>query len=205
MSGPVRSIVFDVGNVLFKYDPNFIIDQLLGDSPYRQLILEHLFLSEAWQKMDRGDLTIDTLVLELQDEIGSHPFLNELPFLVERFVDYLVPDSEMIGLFERLARRYAVYILSNFQDRPFDRLVASHPFFNLAHGIVVSAKVNMMKPETQIYSFLLNRYQLDPQSTVFIDDLPANIDSAERLGITGILYNTPTETIAKLRACGVEL
>ena len=205
MSGTYSAIVFDVGNVLFGYNPSAIVDRILGDTPHKGDFITHLFLSPDWQLMDRGDLSVDALVGKLMRDSLIHPdAIATIPQLVEEFSDHLDPIDEMISLFETLSMQYETYILSNFQDRPFDRLTTKNPFLNLARGKVVSAKVNMMKPEPEIYHHLLGHYNLDPASTIFIDDLPDNIEAAKQLGITGIIYESPAQVRLALLGLGIQ-
>jgi putative hydrolase of the HAD superfamily len=195
-----------VGNVLFAYDPDKIIDQIVGESPFKSQFLQHLFHSPDWQLMDRGDLTVEALLQKLENNPHfDDAALPHIPHLVARFPDYLDPISDMILLFQQVSAQRATYVLSNFQDAPFDRLHQNNPFFNQARGIVVSAKVNMMKPELEIYHHLVGHYNLDPAETVFIDDLPANIEAAESLGIRGILYGSPDQVRAELCELGIKV
>jgi putative hydrolase of the HAD superfamily len=204
VSGTYSAIVFDVGNVLFGYNPSAIVDRILGDTPFKDEFIAHLFLSPNWQLMDRGDLSVDVLVEKLEREALIPPdAIATIPQLVAEFSDHLDPIDEMILLFQTLSMQYETYILSNFQDSPFDRLTEKNPFLNLARGKVVSAKVNMMKPEPEIYHHLLGHYNLDPASTIFIDDLPDNIEAAKQFGITGILYESPGQVRLALQGLGV--
>ncbi|NBV42676.1 HAD family hydrolase, partial [bacterium] len=125
--------------------------------------------------------------------------------IIEEFPDHLEPIDDAIEMFKVLARQYPVYILSNFQDSPFDRLVVRHPFLREARGTVVSAKVNMMKPEPDIYHHLIGHYNLTPQETVFIDDRPENIEAAAMFGINGILFQDPAQVRRELIKLGILL
>lgn len=50
-----------------------------------------------------------------------------------------------------------------------------------------------MKPEAYIYEYLLNKYQLTPSNTVFLDDIKVNTDAAEKLCMATILFNNPAD------------
>lgn len=202
----VTDIVFDVGNVLFAYDPSKIIRNVVGNTPYHDAILQHLFLSPAWQAMDRGDATIESVVQSLaQNQTLPESALSHFYTLERQFHAHLDPITDMIRLFERVAQTHRVWVLSNFQDAPFDRLVALYPFLNRAKGWVVSAKVNRMKPEPEIYQYLINVAQMNPNQAVFIDDLPGNIAAATDLGLNGILYQSAEQVYQSLDHLGVRL
>ena len=63
-----------------------------------------------------------------------------------------------------------------------------HTFWDVFDGIVISSRIKMVKPEIEIYEHLLNRYQLKPGDTVFIDDLQENLAAASSLGIQTIRF-----------------
>ena len=67
----VEAVIFDVGNVLFSYDPSYILDRLLPDNLYHTLYLEQLFNHQIWQDLDRGDLTQDQAVDRIASQIGD--------------------------------------------------------------------------------------------------------------------------------------
>ncbi len=63
-----------------------------------------------------------------------------------------------------------------------------HTFWEVFDGIVISSRIKMVKPEIQIYEYLLNRYQLLPGDTLFIDDLQENLAAASSIGIQTIRF-----------------
>ncbi len=188
----IETVIFDVGNVLFHYDPVHILNRLIPDKTHHTLYLEQLFNHHIWQDLDRGDLTQDRALDQLATHLGDAHREN-LTTCLTYFVDHLETISHSKELFISLKKKYPVYILSNFQDKPFDRLLDLHPFLNLADGMIVSAKVNRMKPEPEIYQHLLDTYKLNPNTAVFIDDRPENIEAANHFGIAGIVYQNPEQ------------
>ena len=64
----IRNIVFDMGNVMIRFDPNYFMDRDgITDPSERKLIMNELFLSVEWAQMDAGILTEQTaepLILE---------------------------------------------------------------------------------------------------------------------------------------------
>ena len=71
-------------------------------------------------------------------------------------------------------------------------------FLSLLEGTVVSGIEKEVKPEPQIYRILLDRYALKPGQTVFIDDKEANVETARRLGMHGIVFTGAEDTRRQL-------
>lgn len=82
---------------------------------------------------------------------------------------------------------YGLYILSNWDKESINVYKQQQPeFFNLFDGIVISGEEGLIKPDPLFFKKLLDRYNLDPATTVFIDDQKENIESAQTLGLFGI-------------------
>jgi putative hydrolase of the HAD superfamily len=96
------------------------------------------------------------------------------------------PTVELLN--ELRGRGYTLYGLSNMSEPIFAHLEESHDFFKLFEGIVVSAAVKLVKPEPGIYEHLRDRFAIDFAESVFIDDLPRNVESARRLGLAAIQF-----------------
>ena len=82
----------------------------------------------------------------------------------------------------------AVYALSNWSAETFPDARERFPFLDLFDGIVISGDVGVVKPEARIFEHLVRRYGIDPAEAVFIDDQPANVEAAERLGFVAIRF-----------------
>ena len=65
MKQTIKHIIFDIGNVLFKYNPTHIIECLTPESKYKKFYLEQLFNSDYWQQMDRGDMSLEKVKKQL--------------------------------------------------------------------------------------------------------------------------------------------
>lgn len=190
----IKNIIFDVGNVLFKYDPMHIISSLLPNTKNKNLYFNELFQSDLWQKLDRGDLTATTVVKQISQKfkLTNHEEA-ELKVLINEFPDYLIPNQNTIDIFKYLSNKYNIYILSNFQSAPFIRLEKKHDFFNVIKGKVISNDVMMKKPELGIYDYIITKYRLIPSECIFIDDLKENIVAAKKILINGILYESSNQ------------
>ncbi len=197
------AVVFDIGKVLFAYDPVGIIRALLPETRHEDFFLEHLFFSPMWQDLDRGDCSEEEALEQLRKKTDDPDIQAGLACLLDRFVEHLIPIPGSVQLFSELADRYPLYLLTNFQDKPFEKLWQLHPFLHRSQGAVVSARVRQMKPSEEIYRQLFTRFNLNPSQSVFIDDLPENIAAAKSLGMKGIVFETPEQVACDLKDLGI--
>ena len=82
----------------------------------------------------------------------------------------------------------AVYALSNWPAETFPHARARFGFLDWFDGIVISGEVGLKKPDAAIYRHLLESYGIAPRTTLFIDDVPENLEAAEALGLNGLLF-----------------
>jgi putative hydrolase of the HAD superfamily len=120
--------------------------------------------------------------------------ISKVLFTPSIFVRGIVPIKSGIKLFKKCAaivdeegtRVHKLYILSNWDPESFKLLAELEPFeeiFSLCDGIVISGDVHMMKPDTHIFEYFFNEYELNPHKelTIFIDDQRINIAAAREL------------------------
>lgn len=184
----MKNIVFDLGNVLFKFEPDEILDGLFNDYHTKEKLKQSVFKTTIWRELDRGSLS---LFQAKKIFIDKNPDLkDEIEVLLDNWKNFLHPIDENVKLLPELKKNNRLYILSNFHEEAFNYITNKYSFFELFDGMVVSYEVKLIKPERKIYEILLSRYSLVPQDTIFVDDTEENIKAAQELGINGLLYKS---------------
>ncbi|RAO99231.1 hypothetical protein PW5551_04650 [Petrotoga sp. 9PW.55.5.1] len=184
----MKNIVFDLGNVLFKFEPDEILDGLFNDYHTKEKLKQSVFKTTIWRELDRGSLS---LFQAKKLFIDKNPDLkDEIEVLLDNWKNFLHPIDENVKLLPELKKNNRLYILSNFHEEAFNYITNKYSFFELFDGMVVSYEVKLIKPERKIYEILLSRYSLVPQDTIFVDDTEENIKAAQELGINGLLYKS---------------
>jgi HAD superfamily hydrolase (TIGR01509 family) len=89
---------------------------------------------------------------------------------------------------------HQLYLLSNFDAHAINTLALTYPeFFSLFDGVIVSGQVGLLKPYPEMYRYLLQRYDLHAEDSLFIDDQYENVQGAEHVGIPCVLYKNPSQ------------
>jgi 2-haloacid dehalogenase len=102
--------------------------------------------------------------------------------------------DDTVGIVAELqAAGRRLYALSNWSAETFPIALERFPFLGWFDGIVISGEVGIAKPDARSFGHLMERYELRPDATVFIDDSPINVDAAAGLGMTGLLFTSATE------------
>ena len=93
---------------------------------------------------------------------------------------------ENTRLLKPLKEKYRLFGLTNWSAETFPIAFEKFPFFQIFEGIVVSGEEKIIKPDKAIFEFLLNRYQIKAEETLFIDDSSENILAARKMGFNTI-------------------
>ena len=202
----IRNIVFDMGQVMMKFDEDYFIERLrLQDPKDRKTLKKEVFDSVEWVRMDRGSLkdneAFDLIKVRLPERL--HDAAAKLIF---EWYDPVVPIEGMADLVSELKNKgYGIYLLSNASHRQKEYWlhVPGHELFD---GSVVSADYLIMKPQPEIYRLLLDKYGLNADECVFIDDFKVNCDGAFNCGLHTVIFRQDIDELKKdLRSFGVDI
>jgi FMN phosphatase YigB (HAD superfamily) len=184
----IKNIIFDIGNVLLTFDPEEFILKYTNDTSKVNTFILNIIHSKTWLEMDRGLISVDN---------AKHIFLRDYPELkkllglfFENWLEIFIPVEKNIKIMKELKRNgYRIYALSNFIKEAYEFVIKKFDFFSLFDGSIISWKEKVVKPEIEIYSILLNRYNLLATECVFLDDYSKFLITAENLGMHTILIH----------------
>lgn len=184
----MKNIVFDLGNVLLDFKPEEYLKQVIKDDNIREIIFKNIFKSGEWLDLDRGVITSKQAVEIMTGRCPDHK--ESIEYIMNNWMNMLTRREDTINVLQELYNKnsYNLYVLSNFHKQAYQVVVDKHSFFELFAGIVISSQVKSIKPEKEIYEYLLESYSLKPEETVFIDDTEENVKGAEKLCIKTIHY-----------------
>ncbi|KSP83192.2 hypothetical protein APB27_29875 [Pseudomonas aeruginosa] len=195
-----RSVIFDVGNVLLKWDPAGMLEQAVADPQARSRYLRGIFAHPRWLALDAGEIDFERALEEYAGELDSPP--QEVLRLLDQANRSLQPLPSGIALLEELHRCGTdLLCLTNMGLRTFDYLRARHGFWERFRHIVVSARVRLIKPDPAIFRLLLEQAGVEAATTLFIDDHLPNVESARTLGIVAEHYDGSAACLERIRAC----
>ena len=199
----IKNILFDMGQVLIRFDQKYFIKRLGIEDADLDLLLREVYRSVEWVQMDRGTL---------REEDAFRSISKRLPVRLHDAAWKLIcmwdrPILEVAGMYELVEELkglgYGIYLLSNASVRQHDywpRIPASR-FFD---GKLISADVHVIKPQPEIYRLCLEKFGLQAEECFFIDDAPANIEGALCCGIAGAVFHGDAKLLrSQLRTAGI--
>ena len=202
----IRTIIFDLGGVLIDWNPRYVFDENYFESvEKRDYFLTHICSPDWNEQQDEGRSIVEgteELVLQFPD------WENSIRDFYGRWTDMLKgPIHESVSIFRQLkdSGQYNLYALTNWQAGLFEIALVRYNFLRLFNGRVVSGEEKMRKPFPAFYRLLLDRYQVSPSGTLFIDDSLRNVKAAEAVGITSIHFQSPAQLKSELLHFGVQV
>ena len=181
----IKNVIFDIGNVLLKFNRNYLLGNFYQGEDFEWL---KETIVRDWELMDDDTLSPEK---HLEDVLASLPekYHAIAKGVLTRWEEFMLYNHATSNLVKELKDKgYKLYIISNM-TRHFITREDLFPVLKLFDGIVYSAPVKMLKPQPEIYQYMIDKYSLKPTECVFIDDLMENLEAAEKLGMKTFLYN----------------
>lgn len=200
----INHIVFDIGKVLIHYDPNIPYSRIIPDAQERARFFETVCTHEWNLEQDRGRSWEEAEALLLETHPDRHDHIRAFRLHWHEMVSHAYDDSVAIlkGL---IASGHDVTMLTNFASDTFRQAQKMYPFLTLSRGVTVSGDVGLIKPDVAIYELHAETFGLDPATSIFIDDSPANVEGAKAAGWQAVHF-TGAETLkGDLAAHGVHV
>ena len=195
----IQGIIFDIGGVLEINAPTNWEDQWEQDLGFPPGFIQEN-LKETWKAGSYGWISLEEVQTQISQILDIHPSqTNEM--MRDVWQEYLgVLNQEMYVYFQRLRSKYKTALLSNSFVGARAREQAQYRFEDHCDFIIYSHEVGLYKPDPRIYELTLDRLQLAPHETIFVDDVKANVSAAQELGIHSVLFLNTGQAIAQIEA-----
>ncbi len=205
MMQKIDAVIFDLGGVLIDWNPRYLYRKIFQTEKEVNWFLENVCTPEWNEQQDAG-----------------RPFAEATAELIHRFPDqavainaWFIRWSETVGgaMHEtvdilkilREQKQHHLYALTNWSAETFPWAKNNFEFLRWFEGIVVSGEEKTHKPKPAIYQILFDRYRVNPQQAVFIDDNINNIEAARRFGMDGIHFSGALQLRHELSIRGITL
>lgn len=199
----IKNIILDVGNVLVHFRKNEFLADFGFKPELEKRLMEVVFDSNIWFERDRGYHTEEECIEQFVESAPDlEKEIHKLFAKMGKVIDPFPFSAKWIQGMKRQGKN--VYILSNYSKDLFEYGLRNYDFFQYVDGIVVSYEVHQLKPEPEIYETIISKFNLDPEETVFLDDLPQNLEGAAKFGIHTIHVTSHEAAVKGLKEYGIE-
>lgn len=197
-----RAIIFDIGRVLIRVDVARAMGGLaagLALSP--EEVWSALQNDPRWKDWQEGRISPRDWHLHVSKRLSSKLSFEQFVEVWNRALD---PNPiHANGFLEQLAKRYRLAVLSNTDPLHVAHMERTYRFLALFPVRIYSCQVGASKPDAVIYKQALEACKVRAQQAVYVDDVPAYAQAAERLGMRGIAFQSPVQLYERLQALGL--
>ena len=205
LDGPtIRNVVFDIGNVIVRWDPMLISGRAFGEAKATPEFVRSIFTHPLWYQLNRG---------EISEEDAGRLYCDSLeldPAHMKQFFFHVKDSQALIAgtadLMERLSEAgYRTYALSDNVREIVLYLRQKYDFWKHFEGVVISSDLGILKPDRRIFTHLLDAFGLKPEETLFIDDVLRNVEGARAVNMHAIQFTAAEQVEADLAGYGIKL
>ena len=188
----IKNIIFDIGNVLADFTwESFLRNQGYDDAMVDKIAAASVHTKD-WREYDRGILTSQEVVNLF---VENDPSIKDVLIKAFSCLTGMVSRNDYaISWIEELkSKGLKIYYLSNFSEQARYECSEALDFIQYTDGGVFSFDSHLIKPDYEIYRYLLSKYGLQPEESIFIDDTEINIIAASELGFNTVHFKNLKE------------
>ena len=192
----INTIIFDIGNVLMRFDYLPYVRDLLKDEHVRDKVNGAIWRSGYWNELDKGEDTDRILSLMMAAE---PQYAEQIRFTFENVGKCMHKAEYAIPWIKELKDQgYRVLYLSNYSEHTMQANPDVLDFLPFMDGGVFSCHVHLVKPDKRIFQKICDDYSLVPEECVFIDDNYENICAAQEFGLNSVHFTDYSEAKKKV-------
>jgi len=202
----INTVIFDLGGVLIDWNPEYVfLDVFNGDRKKMQWFFNTICTSDWNENQDAGY----PLAHATEDLVKRFPdYEKEIRMFYGRWTEMLGEAiSGTVSILKKIceSKNYKVIALTNWSAETFPIAQKRFKFLQWFEGIIVSGEEKTRKPFDKIYHLTLERFNINPKNSIFIDDNFRNIEAANNLGINGIRFESPEQLLQQLKTFNIHL
>ena len=190
----IKNVIFDFGQVLVRFEPEYMCSLYTDSTEDIKLLSEVVFDRIYWDRLDAGTIENEEFFASIEKrlpkrlhETAKKVYLNWINTLPE------IPGMrDVIALCRELG--LGVYLLSNI-SREFAARYREIPILSLVDGCVFSSTCGYVKPDARIFAHAVEKFGLDKESTLFVDDNINNINGATSFGLKAYHFDGDAEKL----------
>lgn len=197
----IKNIVFDLGGVLIDFKPEVFLEKLGYNPKEVEYFTKIIFYGKEWDNYNASKLNANQTKNELIQHYPQNVMDIQKIFDNINYKYILFEIKNTVEYLKELKNEgYHIYILSDLSKDSYE-YNKQFNFFQYIDGGIYSFEINSTKPNKNNYQTLLNKFNLIPTETIFIDDRLNNIEAANEFGIIGILFTNLNEVKQKINLC----
>ena len=189
----IDTLVFDLGGVLIDWNPDYLYRQVFQNEEEKRWFFEHICTPDWNEEQDAGRPLREGTDLLVQ-QFPAHE--KNIRLYYDRWTEMLGgPIAGTVDILKHLKENtsHKLYALTNWSAETFPVALDRYEFLHWFHGRLVSGEEKMRKPFPVIYERLVDRFGINPRTSIYVDDNARNLHPAADLGFHTIHFKSPEQ------------
>ena len=194
---PIKAIYFDLGGVIVRTEDKTLrteLGQRFGMT-YDQ-IDRFVFGCETAKKASIGLISEEQHWRDVARRLEQPE--SDWQSIADAFFGGDKIDRDMLAFIDSVRPAIKTGVISNAWNGLRDYM-RKNGFLAPFDDVIVSAEVGIVKPDARIYQLALDKFGIQPEEAVFVDDMPENIAACQALGMQGVQFKTAEQVLADVK------
>ena len=195
----IECVFFDLGGVMYTLDYQRVwkrLCQSCGKS--LETVFDVLKSGDRFVQYESGKISSFTYYTEVKKRLS---FSMDFEEFKTTWNSILIKRTDMFDLVSELEKNVRVAFLSNTNEMNAEAIKSD--MRDISKNYIFSNEVGFTKPDPRIFQIALEKFELTPEISIFIDDQPENVEAACSLGINAHLYENRIGLIEFLQKYGI--
>lgn len=179
------ALLFDIGNVLltFDFEPTWKHFSEKSGKPVQEI---KTLLQPLKEALESGQLPSEDFVSQ---SMAVLEYKDRRDDFIYQWGNIFALNAPMRTFIEQLNEDFELYLFSNTSGLHKDFMFEHFEVFQRFQGGIYSHEAKAMKPAPRMYELAVSELGLDPARTLYIDDLPENIETGKAFGYHTHIYD----------------
>ena len=175
----MKAVILDMYGVVLKETGDDFVPYIHRTFP--NLRDEEIY--EPWDKADVGELSS----LEVFERLG---YTGDLVQIQKEYLDTIRINEEFYTFAKKIKKHNRLALISNDSSEWSSYLREKYDLNAYFDVISISGELKIKKPDERIFRYTLDRLGCTPSDCTYVDDRRYNLESAQKLGMDVILFNS---------------
>ncbi|MBK7874053.1 MAG: HAD family phosphatase [Saprospiraceae bacterium] len=189
----LNTIIFDQGGVLIDWNPEYVFREIFDDEQEMRYFFDHICTHDWNIQQDAGRPLAEATEWLVQERPDYEPHIRAYYGRWREMLGGAI--EETVAILDELRQQdtHRLLALTNWAHETFPVALEQYDFLHWFEGIVVSGEEKLIKPDPRIYQTLIERYAVQPQHALFIDDNANNVAGAQDVGLHAVRFESPAQ------------
>ena len=197
----IKNIIFDIGGVIVDYKFGDYVERLGLDKKTTKVLSTQVLYTPLWDKFSKGLVSAEEFLTETKKQVPEYAEYVDMLWKTENLRKMIPPFERTLNLIKQLKEKgYKLFVISDMEEYTIRYLKSTiEGFEDLFDDIIYSCRVGQLKKDGDVFDLAIKRFAINPEESIFIDDVQRNLDQAQKRNINTFHFTDPKQNVIDLK------